>query len=137
MDPFETFYATYPRKVGRQAALKAWQKLKPDVFLVKEIMDGLEAAKPGWEGKEIDFIPHPATWLNNRRWEDVPAPKTQPVIAEGRPNFFTSLPKFEEPTDEERAYWTPILKAKVKEMVDKLDMRARLRLRNKISPVND
>ena len=27
-----------------------------------------------WRKNNGQFIPHPATWLNNRQWEDEPAP---------------------------------------------------------------
>lgn len=65
---FDEFWEQYPRKVAKQDALKAWKKLKAD-----ETADALEAL-PGhlrkWAKMESKFIPHPASWLNGRRWED-------------------------------------------------------------------
>src|SRR5262249_31224062 len=69
---FATFWAAYPRKVSKQAALKAWMKLTPDADLVKKIFDALEVHKrqERWAEEGGRYIPHPATWLNERRWED-------------------------------------------------------------------
>lgn len=68
---FDEFWAAYPRKVGKGAAITKWAKaikLAPPY----EIMSGLEAAKNEWVMKETEtqFIPHPSTWLHQRRWED-------------------------------------------------------------------
>jgi hypothetical protein len=71
---FDRFWAAYPRKVGKDAAWKAWQKRRPDA-------DGLEAilAALAWQSRSSDwlkdggqFIPHPSTWLNQARWHDEP-----------------------------------------------------------------
>ena len=74
---FEQFFWTlYPRKVGKAKALKALlSSLKatpPDrkESLGDEILSGLKKYLISWEGKDVEFIPHPATWLNQRRWED-------------------------------------------------------------------
>lgn len=69
---FENFWSAYPRKVAKPEALKAWIKHKPDAELAAAIVKGLETAKRSkdWLKDEGQFIPHPATWLNNRRWED-------------------------------------------------------------------
>ena len=70
-DPaFVRFYEAYPRKVKKLNAWIAWQQAdKPDIQV---ILDAVEAQKGGTlssrEGKK--FIPHPATWLNGRQWED-------------------------------------------------------------------
>ena len=67
---FNEFYALYPRKQGRRAAEKSWQRLSN-----QEQQDALEALLNHleyWKLKqtEKDFIPHPATWINQGRWED-------------------------------------------------------------------
>lgn len=81
---FEAFYAAYPRKVGRAAAEKAWAKHAPDAELAAKILAAVEAQKaaPRWKALlakgEKEFIPHPSTWLNQRRWEDeVAAPPAE------------------------------------------------------------
>ncbi|WP_079415262.1 hypothetical protein [Thiomonas intermedia] len=74
MDGFATFWKSYPRKVGKQDAMKAWKRLKPDADLVQAIGEGLERAKASeqWQRDRGQFVPHAATWLNGRRWEDEP-----------------------------------------------------------------
>ena len=69
---FDQFYAKYPKKKARQAAVKAWQKLKPDDDLFRQIMSGLDnhIKSEDWAKDEGKFIPYPATWINGRRWED-------------------------------------------------------------------
>jgi hypothetical protein len=42
---FEVFWKTYPRRKSRGAAVKAWQKLKPDAQLLKQILDAVETEK--------------------------------------------------------------------------------------------
>jgi hypothetical protein len=68
-DGFAAFWAAYPRKVGRQAAMQAWAKIQPQNGLVETILSALTTQAKTWT--EVQFIPHPATWLNGRRWEDV------------------------------------------------------------------
>lgn len=67
---FDRFWSVYPRKIGKGAAKKAWIKLKPwkTGDLVEIILSAIEAQKPHW--KDPQFIPHPATWLNQERWAD-------------------------------------------------------------------
>jgi hypothetical protein len=68
-DGFERFYSAYPRKKGRAEAQRAWRKVNPEE--VDLIFARLELLKLGeWNGKDLQYIPYPATWLNGRRWED-------------------------------------------------------------------
>ena len=69
---FENFWKAYPRKTAKQAAIKAWNKLAPDERLTRKLLCSLEAQKQSaqWKDEGGRFIPHPATWLNGRRWED-------------------------------------------------------------------
>jgi hypothetical protein len=66
---FEDFWAAYPRKVGKDAARKAWTAAKKRAPIA-EIAAGLNAAR--WP-TDAQFIPHPATWLNQGRWQDNPS----------------------------------------------------------------
>jgi uncharacterized protein YdaU (DUF1376 family) len=65
---FEDFWAAYPRKVGKDAARRAWTSAMKRAT-VEEIAAGLNAAQ--WP-TDRNFIPHPATWLNAGRWLDTP-----------------------------------------------------------------
>lgn len=71
-DDFLRFWDSYPRKVDKQKALKAWKKLSPDGALCRIIAATLEEQKrsPQWRKDGGSYIPYPSTWLNGRRWED-------------------------------------------------------------------
>lgn len=77
---FDTFWAQYPRKVGKQAALRAYKKsLK--MTTAEKILDGVQLLKRETAGKEPDFIPHAATWLNAGRWDDEPTNSSRPAAS--------------------------------------------------------
>lgn len=70
-DGFDEFWAVYPKKDAKQAAIKAWNKLKPDDDLKQAIIAGIQRDIDGrWKDVERRYIPHPSTYLNQRRWED-------------------------------------------------------------------
>lgn len=72
VDGFVSFWTAYPKKVAKPEAMKAWIKVAPDAELTSQIMAGLARAKQSkdWTKDDGQFIPHPTTWLNQRRWED-------------------------------------------------------------------
>lgn len=69
---FEHFYLEYPKKVGKEPAWRAWQKLNSDLPPLDELIKIVRAMKetPNWKKDNGQFIPHPATWLNQKRWLD-------------------------------------------------------------------
>jgi predicted DNA-binding transcriptional regulator len=78
----EPIYQAYPKKVGRPAALKAIAKAiqrvqnQPDVPSTDAINNLLEKTKAyakAVEGSDLQFIPHPATWFNQERYNDDPS----------------------------------------------------------------
>lgn len=71
-DSFERFWKLYPNKKGKEPARKAWAKLKVTDELFTIIADGLasQIACQAWTKDGGAFIPHPATWINGKRWED-------------------------------------------------------------------
>ena len=71
-DMFAVFWSAYPRKDSKAKAKASWDKLKPDKALVSRIMAALEQHKRSdqWTRDGGQYIPYPATWLNQRRWED-------------------------------------------------------------------
>jgi hypothetical protein len=87
---FNRFYENYPLKVGRVKAEAAWLKHKlTDATPIIEALQAQQARR-----KVIDaaggFVPHwrnPATWLNQRGWEDeeLPLPETSAAIAKFEP----------------------------------------------------
>lgn len=72
LDSFPTFWNQYPRKEAKASALRAWTKIKPEGQTLADLMASLERQKATdqWRAEGGKFIPHPATWLNQRRWED-------------------------------------------------------------------
>lgn len=68
---FNDFWAVYPKKDAKQAAERAWLKLKPDDDLKQAIIAGVRRDADGrWKDAERRYIPNPSTYLNQRRWED-------------------------------------------------------------------
>lgn len=72
---FERFWQLYPRRTNRAAAVKAWDKLRPDLELCKVMADAIRAQKQTAQWQDgPDHIPHPSTWLNGARWTDEVTP---------------------------------------------------------------
>lgn len=70
---FLSFWNSYPNKKGKGFALKAWKKIKGVNNLTKKIIASVEehiTKDPQWKKDNGQFIPHPATFLNQTRWED-------------------------------------------------------------------
>ncbi len=69
---FADFWKVYPKKKGKGYALKAWKRLKPTQELCDTILKAVQAQKSwsSWQEGQGRYIPHPATWLNQGRWED-------------------------------------------------------------------
>lgn len=80
---FLDFWNLYPRKVGKQAAKKAYLKACNSVadFVILAGVKRL-ASDPNLPPK--DFIPHPATWLNEGRWDDEAYPERTLSLTEKR-----------------------------------------------------
>ncbi len=98
-DDFEEFWRAFPRKDGKREALKAWKKLSGSEK-ASATADVPRRMKANWAGRELDKIPHAATYLNQRRWEDdlaenrvaSPAP---PRLSPGRQAAFESIRRLE------------------------------------------
>jgi len=67
---FAVFYGLYPRKMARKDAEKAWNKLTSDQQL--ECIEAMPNYLKYWKIKETakDYIPYPASFLNQERWTD-------------------------------------------------------------------
>jgi|SRR3990167_450119 len=65
---FDTFWKAYPKKVGKDAALKAWNKKKhkPHMEFILEAIERYKLSKTVRDG----FTCNPATWINEGRWSD-------------------------------------------------------------------
>ena len=67
---FDEFWSRYPRKVAKKTAMQSFAILPMDEQELA--IDALETHLEYWKIKETDtdFIPHPATWLNQGRYFD-------------------------------------------------------------------
>jgi len=63
---FDAFWKQYPKKVGKGAALKSYQKALRKTSH-EDIMAGVAKYHP-----DPDYICNPTTWLNQERWSDEP-----------------------------------------------------------------
>lgn len=72
---FDSFWEVYPRKVGKGQARTAFAKALKKAT-IEEIIEGAQrlASDPNLD---LQFCPHPSTWLNGERWTDAPLPGKQ------------------------------------------------------------
>lgn len=66
---FESFWQAYPRKVGKGAARKAFEKAREQTE-AEPIVEAALAYSSKRAGQEERYTAHPATWLNQERWTD-------------------------------------------------------------------
>lgn len=76
---FDAFWTAYPRKTGKDAARKAFERRKVTDALLASMLEAIaeQSRSKQWQDDGGRYIPHPATWLNQGRWQDE-APKTGP-----------------------------------------------------------
>ena len=72
---FDAFWKVYPRKTAKVTAFKAWQKQVGDGDLFDDtwkqiVQDCEKRTRLNWWPADKSKVPHGATWINQRRWED-------------------------------------------------------------------
>lgn len=72
VEGFAEFWKTYPKKVGKDAAEKAWDRKVKTPETIKAILEAVktQASSDAWKKEGGQFVPNPATWLNAGRWKD-------------------------------------------------------------------
>jgi hypothetical protein len=73
-DPgFLAFWAAYPKKLAKPEAIKAWAKVSQHPDEISRIVADVNKRKtsPDWIKEGGQYIPYPATYLNDKRWEDI------------------------------------------------------------------
>lgn len=90
--PFDRFWSAYPRRVGKRAAERAYhaavnrlgQRLAIDCdqFIIDRAAEFAKARA----GQDPRYTPHPATWLNQDRFDDDDTPPASGLIPVARPN---------------------------------------------------
>lgn len=90
---FAQFWAAYPRKEAKSTALKAFQKIAPDDAMLQTMLTAIDRFKETeqWQEDGGKYIPHPTTWLNQRRWEDEP-PKASTGYKKPRKDDYDQRP---------------------------------------------
>lgn len=73
-DRFAAFWSAYPRGESKQAAIAAWDSLKPDDELLDVMAHALKRQMMRKDWQRGVGIPYASTWLNQRRWEDESKP---------------------------------------------------------------
>lgn len=76
---FDEFWAAYPRRVGRGKAEESWRKMKPPLDVCIKTLTW-QKKSTDWNKENGKFIPHPTTWLNQKRWMDEPVKTEQSVM---------------------------------------------------------
>jgi hypothetical protein len=76
---FDRFWKAYPRHEGKEPARRAWRRLKANIQLCRIMSAALARQKTSesWQRDGGRYIPMPATWLNQHRWEDEPTSPAQ------------------------------------------------------------
>ncbi len=79
---FDRFWAAYPHKTAKAFASKVFARIDPDEALLARMLAALEwqAKSEQWLKESGLYIPHPATWLNAKRWEDEPPAGGRPPL---------------------------------------------------------
>ena len=69
--PFDIFWKAYPRKTGKGDARKKFAKALTKTSF-QNLMAALDKVKKSaqWQKDGGQFVPYPATWLNQERWDD-------------------------------------------------------------------
>jgi hypothetical protein len=97
-DPdFDLFWKTYPKRVGKGAAQRSWEKVTKRMKIAPSvIIAGAKAYADEKRGTDITYVAHPSTWLNQQRWLDEPGRKEEPEVDHrGRPHIKEILDKNE------------------------------------------
>lgn len=71
-DPFEDFWKVYPKKTGKGKAREAFEKALKKGVTTEELIEAVKKQEHSdqWMRDGGQFIPLPATWLNQERWCD-------------------------------------------------------------------
>lgn len=75
---FNEFWTAYPKKVGKQVALRSFDKLNVNREMLDKMLEAIKKQKGSNQWQDSQYIPNPSTWLNQERWNDeLPKAKTK------------------------------------------------------------
>jgi hypothetical protein len=78
---FDAFWAAYPRRVNKDGALKSWHAQGCDK-VAPDIQRDIASRMDDWQRDGGKYVPHPTTYINQRRWEETMS------IGGGQPGAF-------------------------------------------------
>jgi uncharacterized protein YdaU (DUF1376 family) len=120
---FADFWAAYPIKRGKKAALAKWKARRLD-GLADELIADVRKRIAGDEQWRRGFAPHPLTYLNQDRWEDeLGSPAQQPQAPQPAQRHKTAEQTKRETTERKREHVTAEPQA-MKAIMAKLDIEA-------------
>ncbi len=67
---FAEFWQEYPNHSAKANAAKAWAKIPAELHLAIMAAVVVQKRSAAWTKDGGQFVPHAATWLNGKRWED-------------------------------------------------------------------
>lgn len=73
---FEEFWSKYPKKVAKSTAKKAFEKVSAPLETLLTAIERQKCSEQ-WSKDNGQFIPNPATWLNQERWNDELSPSKE------------------------------------------------------------
>lgn len=71
---FDEFWKVYPRKIAKPTARKAFDRAfkesKQNGLFLPSLLKSIELNKQSKQWQDVTYVPHPATWLNQKRFND-------------------------------------------------------------------
>lgn len=67
---FKQFWDKYPRKIGKDKCLRWFKTHKVTPELFNEILSAISNQLKSEQWQNVQYIPHPYTWLNRGGWKD-------------------------------------------------------------------
>jgi phage replication O-like protein O len=91
---FDKFYSHYPRRISKEAAKKAWNKICKDEnidveLVINNTINFSDTCK--LLETQTKFIPHPSTYLNQKRYEDYAVVDPEGLAAEKQTKIDSNL----------------------------------------------
>lgn len=86
---FESWWSRYPKKTGKQAAFVAWKKTSGALPPIETMLSALDwqSQCQQWTKDGGQYVPNPATYINQMRWLDEPPQTQAQLIEQGRQSF--------------------------------------------------
>jgi len=96
---FDTWWSTYPRKVGKAKAFESWKKaikaMGGGTDATTRLLETTQRFAGSEAGQAGQYTPYPSTWLNGARYEDDPAEwNRRNGDGAGRPEQESTLQEF-------------------------------------------